>query len=357
LSDFILTEKDGLPGVFSDYYDEMERLSRAGYVSKRVKRMVFDPMVAHASFVRADSHAVVAEFLGAARMNLKYAPSITAVSETMSGVGPGFAPSFSEPSALDVLVAFADEPDKGMDQDLWQYADYGFGKIPYGSETGFSSQAPFHMQFVNENFAVRMSAPEILDGMTLERMLLFSRLAKFAHAKGHHYWGYRFTAWALHYLEDICQPYHAKALPPAGFWYYVKLAFSFQKEKIKRETTQLVHDRHIVYEDYAAKALNTDEKGVDKKLKKALQASPVYFEAHDEVTLFKQMALMSARRARELDRAVAIAENGATGGMAIEGAITGGDAAVVAATEELFALMGRAVRTFVKQSASSALSP
>ncbi|MFH0725288.1 MAG: hypothetical protein V2B19_02855, partial [Pseudomonadota bacterium] len=46
LSDFILTEKDGLPGVFSDYYDEMERLSRAGYVSKRVKRMVFDPMVA-----------------------------------------------------------------------------------------------------------------------------------------------------------------------------------------------------------------------------------------------------------------------------------------------------------------------
>jgi hypothetical protein len=154
-----------------------------------------------------------------------------------------------------VVWTASDEPDWGFDHELWPFPEYGYGKQPYGKPTGESSKAPFHIQFAHENFLVRKAAAELLDGMVVERMELFARLSKTAFETGHPYWGYRFAGWAIHYGEDLGQPYHAKALPSAGFWYYLKFVFSFRKAEMKKEATQLAANRHFVYEDFVAYGL------------------------------------------------------------------------------------------------------
>ena len=48
------------------------------------------------------------------------------------------------------------------------------------------------------------------------RIHLYKRLARFAFETGHPYWGWRFAGMGLHYLADLAQPYHARALPGVG---------------------------------------------------------------------------------------------------------------------------------------------
>jgi hypothetical protein len=155
------------------------------------------------------------------------------------------------------------------------------------------------MQFVHENLILRLGVPEIRDGMAYARMALFLRLARFAHAQGHPYWGYRFTAWALHYLEDISQPYHARATPHAGLLYYLKFLFSGEKTRMKREATRIVHNRHYLYEDYAEVALESDA-----RLKDALSSPADDVRSDDDYTLFMQVAFDASAHASAIDQDV-----------------------------------------------------
>lgn len=158
-------------------------------------------------------------------------------------------------SGLSVVRTFADEPDWGFDHGLFTFKEYGYGDQPYGKSKGESSKAPFHMQFLHENFIVRMFASKMTHGMVEERIELFQRLSTFSFKNGHRYWGYRFAAWAIHYIQDLAQPYHSKAVPHADLWYYIKFMFSFNKKEIKKETTQLLVNRHFLYEDFVAYGL------------------------------------------------------------------------------------------------------
>lgn len=154
-----------------------------------------------------------------------------------------------------VLATFADEPDWQMDRALWSIPSYGYGEQPYGKADGEGTKAPFHVQFMHENFLVQKFAPEMLEGMMLDRVELYLRLARLAFQTGHDYWGLRFVAWGTHYLQDLAQPYHAKAVPWAGTGYYLNFAVSPFKDRIKRRTTMLVTNRHLLYEDYVAVGL------------------------------------------------------------------------------------------------------
>ena len=315
LASLVAIEAAPLARLFADYYTW---LAQTG-----TKRFHVIPFPADKPSVNA--------FLRAARLNPKIkfysvrrllpnqpVPE-RAVVRTLSELSyyeraePGFRYDFVDSAKMisvrSVLYTYVDEPDWGMDRDLWNIADYGFGKMPFGKLTGDGSQAAFHMQFQHENFIVRHFVSELLEGMARERIELFSRLAKFAFASGHPYWGYRFSAWAMHYLQDLTQPYHAKAVPHADEWYYVKYVFSTDRPRIVRETTQLASNRHHLYEDFA-KVISEDAflkmgQAPGPQVAAALTAGPELPPFLPEI--FDRVTTIASRRAAEIDKSVGLA--------------------------------------------------
>lgn len=266
LASFVRAEFAGLPKVFSDYYDW---LATTG--TDRFKRVAFT----------ADSKNPERALLFAARMNTqsKFAlirrlpagepahrrtydlSKLSRHEKTPTEFSVIYVATENEKvPAREILATFADEPDWGFDRDLWNLTEYGYGAIPYGDEHGDSNAAAFHTWFHHENFVIRKFAPEVTHGMAHERLELFKRLAQFAHATHHPYWGYRFSAWAIHYAQDLTQPYHSKAVPGANLYYYLKFALSMEKARIKTETTQLVTNRHYLFEDYVKTLLSEAQK-------------------------------------------------------------------------------------------------
>lgn len=161
-------------------------------------------------------------------------------------------------SPLAVLASASDEPDYGMDINLFVDGDsehghlYGFGRQPFGAD-GYehSSQAPFHMTFYELPWIVRTLAPELSRTYPLLRAYQFFDLARFAFDTGHPYWGYRFAGWGLHYVQDLTQPYHSALMP--GFntaellWMYTQSALGWQAS-INAAIGRVAH-RHTLLED------------------------------------------------------------------------------------------------------------
>ncbi len=136
----------------------------------------------------------------------------------MSRSGPP-APSYEQTTGQDrmkiseIFATFSDEPDWGMDQELFGIENYPYGHAPFGIGTGLSSQGAFHMAFLHENPVLVRAFPDLRITFLKQRARLFLKLARFAFEKGAPYWGWRFAAWAAHYLQDVTQPYHARAVP------------------------------------------------------------------------------------------------------------------------------------------------
>ena len=125
-------------------------------------------------------------------------------------------------SARAILDSSSDEPDWWIDARLWNHPEYGYGQSPYGKSGENSGDAAFHSQFAHESWILQKLAPEVAEGMAVERLELMKRLAQLAFHSQHPYWGYRFTAWGIHYIQDLSQPYHSKAVPHAGLLFYLK---------------------------------------------------------------------------------------------------------------------------------------
>lgn len=159
-----------------------------------------------------------------------------------------------------VMAAANDEPDLGMDVGLFSNngtaygARYGFGEQPFGNPNlSYGSQAPFHMGFYHLDWLTRTAQPSLLNTYPLWRVALYDRLARVAFETGHPYWGWRFMGWAMHYLGDLTQPYHALPLPGVGTLNALWLV-------IKGETNaaiQKVSNRHGVLESYQYQRLVT----------------------------------------------------------------------------------------------------
>lgn len=160
---------------------------------------------------------------------------------------------------IDVLVSACDEPDFGLDLGLFEDngtsygARYGFGRQPFGNAAyEYSSQAPLHMGYYHEAAIVYRAAGFLRRTWPEYRVHLWQRLARHALATGHGYWGWRFAGWALHYLQDLTQPYHARVLPGIGvprmLWINgVDLA---GWHRPKEEAITLVANRHTAIENY-----------------------------------------------------------------------------------------------------------
>ena len=162
-------------------------------------------------------------------------------------------------SAVQVLSSAADEPDYGHDINLFSDnpgdvgGQYNFGVQPFGdARFEYSSQAPFHIGYYHEPELVLQAAPYLRRTLPHWRIYQYTGLARLALESGHDYWGYRFLGWALHYMQDLTQPYHAKTVP--GFataelmLIALKGAAGYPEDRLA--AIARVADRHTAIEEY-----------------------------------------------------------------------------------------------------------
>jgi hypothetical protein len=162
-------------------------------------------------------------------------------------------------SVVDVIATASDEPDYGLDIGLWDdngtaYGKaYGFGKQPFGNpKIEFGSQAPMHIGYFHESAIAYKAAPFLQRTFPEYRIHLWASLAAYALRTGHPYWGWRFAGWALHYLQDLTQPYHARVLPGVGLasMLWINTLDIVGIHGPKTHAINLVTNRHLALENY-----------------------------------------------------------------------------------------------------------
>jgi hypothetical protein len=160
---------------------------------------------------------------------------------------------------IDVIASATDEPDYGLDIGLWQDNGtahgtvYGFGRQPFGNpKIEFGSQAPLHIGFFHEPAIAYVAAPFLRRTLPEYRIHLWDSLAALALRTGHPYWGWRFAGWAMHYLQDLTQPYHARVLPGVGVagMLWINTLDLAGIHRPKADAIALVTNRHLALENY-----------------------------------------------------------------------------------------------------------
>lgn len=223
-----------------------------------------------------------------------------------------------ELAPLDVLASASDEPDYGLDLGLWedngtpQGLAYGFGRQPFGNPAlVFGSQAPFHMGFWHESRIIYAAASFLKRTCPAHRVALWQALAKHALRTGHDYWGWRFAGWAVHYLQDLAQPYHARVLPDVGTvrMLWINALHMAGWPRLRDEAVTRVSNRHLAFENFARTALEAGARGEPATgvLAAALGGDGTEDPPWTEDSLRKVVAGHAAAAADELDRVIATA--------------------------------------------------
>lgn len=321
LEDFLAADPQGLAAVL-DAHEQWARSSLATYAA-RPESLAFDPGAAdlRTSFLEAirvnptlpyrlyyqpmiEDTPPAGETLGLGDM------SFLTVDETHADIRYQPLAAGDVVSAAQVLAAASDEPDFGMDIGLFEDngtsfgTRYGFGEQPFGNPNlEYSSQAPFHMGFYYPNWLLAVAQPSVAKTYPRWRVDLYRSLAEYAFAGGHDYWGWRFMGWALHYIGDLTQPYHADPLPGMGpldmLW---ALATGASADAI-----QLVSNRHGVLESYQYQRVRRalEARAWDSVLLTAIASAaretPLPFTRD---TLHTELAAASVAAAADLDSAL-----------------------------------------------------
>ncbi len=219
-------------------------------------------------------------------------------------------------SALSVIASAADEPDYGLDINLWEDSPsdwgkvYGFGALPFGNPTlYFSTQAPFHMGFYHEDRIIYLAAPFIKKTFPLFRAHQFTGLAALAFQTGHPYWGWRFTGLALHYVQDLTQPYHASLSPGNSSVKLIgiNLLAMAGLPGMKDDMIVLLSNRHLALEKYQNELLyNAAQVGQETALERALRNSdkdasyPAWSDLYVRDVVARQSSALGAKLAATL---------------------------------------------------------
>jgi hypothetical protein len=219
-----------------------------------------------------------------------------------------------EITALEVLSTATDEPDYGMDVNLYENnkssfgKEYGFGVQPWGNDAyAYGTQAPFHMGFFHENPLIAAAAPFSQQSLSLYRFHQYSSLASFAFKTGHTYWGYRFAGWALHYLQDSLSIYHERMLPGVSAAKIISVSASGDKKE-RDALLNSVSNKHYIFEDYAYYALKNllNEKKTNDPLILALsdRSKDSFVPAPTPLYISDVTGALSESRSDEIDRLV-----------------------------------------------------
>ncbi|MBW2968209.1 hypothetical protein KY362_07015 [Candidatus Woesearchaeota archaeon] len=182
------------------------------------------------------------------------------------------APLAGKINAKQILIDFSNEPDWEIDQGLqlsWMQAFHG------------ESQGYRHIYYPTGSFHIPMGF--VGQGATPERVQHFYDMSKMAFERGDIYWGFRFLARAMHYVQDMSQPYHTRQL----YWRWINLKEPYYG------TLQTIKNYHFTYESYQANLFRLEQQGaVPPVLVSALRYSlPV--EAKNPEELAKYIARRS----------------------------------------------------------------
>ena len=269
LDAFIGAEADGIERVLAEH-EAWSRVTLAHYAprpdalafSADAPATVADPRAAFLAAIRVNPtldyrpyrQTTVDDVIAADLPALRFA-DLSFLSTGVSHAEVLYLPleSGDRVASAHVLASASDEPDFGMDIGLFADngtsfgAAYGFGEQPFGNPNlDYGSQAPFHMGFYHLDWLTRTAQPDLLRTYPQWRITQYRALAELAFATGHDYWGWRFMGWALHYIGDLTQPYHAEPLPGVST---VEALWLVARGKTT-EAVQLVSNRHGVLESY-----------------------------------------------------------------------------------------------------------
>ncbi len=168
---------------------------------------------------------------------------------------------------ITVLSTASDEPDNGLDINCWDDSPsdwgkrYKFGKLPFGNPAlDFSTQSPFHMGFFHQSAIIYKAAPFVARTYPLLRVHQLYGLSQLAFRTGHSYWGWRFAGMAMHYVQDLTQPYHASLFPGVGTFRMIAVNFvaMIGLPRMKNDMIVLVSNRHLALERYQAQVMHRD---------------------------------------------------------------------------------------------------
>ncbi|MCX7796007.1 MAG: hypothetical protein N2380_05755 [bacterium] len=128
-------------------------------------------------------------------------------------------------NAKTILSLYADEPDWGMDEGL----SLNSAQVLTGGSQGWR-----HQYFLLFGGFVKL-------GEAPSRAVHFYNMARLAFEKHDTYWGFRFLARALHYLQDLTMPFHANPGP---------VFILLRNITDINGLTNMVSNHHFALEDY-----------------------------------------------------------------------------------------------------------
>jgi hypothetical protein len=134
-------------------------------------------------------------------------------------------------SAAEILVQYVDEPDGPLDDGLDQalYLERVRPSMSYFYEPGNPHTHAFRHCYVPASWVPPILGPK---GVAPYRAALYAKLSEGAFQTGHPYWGYRFLAWSIHYVQDMTQPWHTVFVPGFSF-------LRFSKARMRHEIASL----------------------------------------------------------------------------------------------------------------------
>jgi hypothetical protein len=220
-------------------------------------------------------------------------------------------PALREPISLRSLLmsGTTDEPDQGMDQNLDDAADPMGERAQMGGKTGATSQGFRHMYFGGWQWRhplLTFQIPLHAVGQAPARTELLARRARALIRGGDVYWGTRVLAWAIHFVQDLAQPFHAVQIPALEMVPWERLRQWPPAEGWKslvRETTRTISNYHWAYEEYVDFRLNQGEKGpFHECLAEVAGRSPLRFDprADSPETLARRTAAASVELGGEV---------------------------------------------------------
>lgn len=174
-------------------------------------------------------------------------------------------------SALEILITYCEEPDWGLDKDVDSILFKLLGYI------GLDSSGWRHGYWV--------MGPVKLGGAP-ERFIYYYNMSIKAFKNRDLYWGFRFLARCLHYIEDITQPQHA---------YPVPFKVIAQKHFNPKKILPIAQNHHFTLERYQAYHCRV---GDPKYVNVLTSAKPV--EPKDLKTFIVESAIKSSKKAEEL---------------------------------------------------------
>ena len=206
----------------------------------------------------------------------------------------------------DILVSGAvDEPDHGMDLNLDKSADPNNDRKYTGGGRGVDGQGFRHLYFAGWKLSHPVSTfqiPARSVGLAPGRAEVIAQKARLLILGGNNTWGFRVLEWAMHYIQDLSQPYHSVQIPNLFMLPFSALLTwptSEGFDHLIKESTRTVSNYHHAYELYTlAQILKGDHSPFAECMLHAEKYSGLKFSPSQGTP--KDLALEVAENSREL---------------------------------------------------------